>query len=57
MNECIDEFHSPLSFFLKVKTIVSYQSEDNEREYISSDNIPVIVPLSVTESSIFREEW
>ncbi|CAO3653789.1 unnamed protein product [Cunninghamella echinulata] len=39
-----------------VKTTVSYHSENNERQYISSDSIPVIVPLSVTESSIFREE-
>ncbi|OAD74957.1 hypothetical protein PHYBLDRAFT_186589, partial [Phycomyces blakesleeanus NRRL 1555(-)] len=39
----------------RVKTTVSYTTENKARKFISADTIHVIEPLTVTESSIFRE--
>ncbi|KAI8089523.1 trafficking protein particle complex subunit 10 [Halteromyces radiatus] len=42
-------------FDYRVKTTVSYTCAGTERKFVSADTISVAVPLSVTESSIFRE--
>ncbi|KAI7870261.1 trafficking protein particle complex subunit 10 [Spinellus fusiger] len=39
----------------KIKTTVSYTTETKERRFISADVVHIIEPLTVTESSIFRE--
>ncbi|KAI8340503.1 trafficking protein particle complex subunit 10 [Chlamydoabsidia padenii] len=39
----------------RVKTTVEYTSEGLERKFVSADTVSVVVPLSVIESSIFKE--
>ncbi|ORZ25693.1 trafficking protein particle complex subunit 10 [Absidia repens] len=42
-------------FDYRLKTTVNYKSDDAEHKFVSAETVPVVIPLSVTESSIFRE--
>ncbi|ORX57413.1 hypothetical protein DM01DRAFT_1334038 [Hesseltinella vesiculosa] len=39
----------------RIKTTVAYSNGDDHFQFVSADTVPVAIPLSVTESSIFRE--
>ncbi|KAI8062176.1 trafficking protein particle complex subunit 10 [Gongronella butleri] len=42
-------------FDYRIKTSVNYTHDAKEYQFVSADTVSVVVPLSVTESSIFRE--